>query len=178
MNAKEMSESIRSKLEAEIEELDTQLQELEDKRSSICEQLKTLDKQQNMERVKAWGLRNGSKLICFGKTPDYHWTMIKCIHILDVQSRYESIETLVSSYKEDDGEYSFRITWEKMHFAALSHLESEFNIYSVDDDYFDAFHKKLCTLPVNYDNVNTYETECRQHAHISIRVENKVDIIL
>lgn len=169
MNFNEIKQDVE--IEERIAELDLEISKLQTERCELSEQFLNSKREADKKRFDDWGLKKGSCLICFNRhQPDYHWCLIKTIHVTDIDKEYQYINTITGDYREADFEYFLRAENNRIKFSSLEELAMNFNIYVVDDVQLALLCNYMFELKINNENLRHYEETFSKYAELSIKV--------
>ena len=159
-------ETKQERLDQIEQEIDTLLKE----KWAITDELSKECKEKNLARVRAWNLNDNSCLLLFAKKPSgYHWWIAKTIKVKEIDFDDEYIDSIEASYGESDYEYYVKVEERRIPFSSLEELEKEFNIYFVDEVQLTLLQQHFCSLKIDYENYQEYETAFEKNAGLIIK---------
>ena len=154
-----------------LDQIQTELDKLFEEKYNIEQQLAAESSAKHLERVKAWNLNDDSCLLLFAKKPSgYHWWIAKTIKVKEVDFDNEYVDSIEANYGESDYEYYVKVEERRIPFSSLEELESEFNIYFVDEVQLTLLQQNFCNLKIDYKNYREYEEAFAKNADMSIKI--------
>ena len=165
-----MNESKLDRLQEIEKEIDALIQE----RSNINNELSAERKAKNLARVRSWKIDDKSCLLLFAKKPSgYHWWIAKTLKIKEIDFDNEYIDSIEANYGEADYEYYVKVEERRIPFSSLEELETEFNIYFVDEVQLTLLQQHFCNLKIDYKNYQEYEDAFAKNADMAIKIPLK-----
>lgn len=154
-----------------LDQIQAELDKLFEEKYNIEQQLANEASAKHLERVKAWNLNDDSCLLLFAKKPSgYHWWIAKTIKVKEVDFDNEYVDSIEANYGESDYEYYVKVEERRIPFSSLEELESEFNIYFVDEVQLTLLQQNFCNLKIDYKNYREYEEAFAKNADMSIKI--------
>ena len=151
--------------------IEKQIDTLAEERWAILDELSKEQKTKHLERVKSWNLNEDSCLLLFAKKPSgYHWWIAKTIKVKEIDFDNDYIDSIEANYGEADYEYYVKVEERRIPFSALEDIESEFNIYFVDEVQLTLLQQHFCSLKLDYKNYHEYEEAFAKNADMSIKI--------
>ena len=154
-----------------LDQIQAAIEKLYKEKSKIEQEIKDESTALNLERVKAWGIQDGSAIVLFAKS-DYghHWTIAKTLTIEEIDIKHQYIDVIESSYHEADYSYFVNVESKRIDLRSLAELEKEFNIYIVDAVQVALLNQYFCELKLTYFNYKEYEEAFAKNADMSIKI--------
>ena len=156
---------ITTELEAKVQELNTQIKELSDRRASLNTMLHEQRVAEDNARFESWDVTDDDVLICFAKVAS-STSLIKTIKINKIYKEKAYFTTVIGDYYKDLEDVTS--TWYKcehnwISFSSLKDLETQYNIYVADAVQLASLQVKMSELAINAYNIDVYETIFKEH---------------
>ena len=149
----------KAALEKERDALQELISESQDKLMEINQKLWKIEAEERLKRLDEMNVRKGSLLVGFALHPDYHYTMVKCIQVVELVNGARRIDCITQEYRVDDSDYSFKAREERITPSVFCELTNKFRFYSVDATTYMDVLKELISLTVTVSNVSELETK-------------------
>ncbi len=157
-----------------LQEIEKEIDALIKERSNINNELSAERKEKNLARVRSWKINDKSCLLLFAKKPSgYHWWIAKTIKVKEIDFDNEYIDSIEANYGEADYEYYVKVEERRIPFSSLEELETEFNIYFVDEVQLTLLQQHFCNLKIDYKNYQEYEGAFAKNADMAIKIPLK-----
>lgn len=154
-----------------LDQIQAELDKLFEEKHSIEKQLANEASAKHLARVKAWNITDNSCLLLFAKKPTgYHWWIAKTIKVKEIDFDNEYIDSIEANYGEADYEYYMKVEERRIPFSSLEELETEFNIYFVDEVQLTLLQQHFCNLKIDYKNYREYEEIFAKNSDMSIKI--------
>ena len=148
-----------------LNQIEEEIAALIKERSAINAELQDARKIKNLAKFKSWNINDTSCLLLFAKEPKgYHWWIAKTIKVKEIDFENEYIDSIEAVYGESDYEYYVKVEERRIPFSTLEDIETEFNIYSVDEVQLTLLQQYFCSLKIDYKNYKQYETAFAKQA--------------
>lgn len=161
-------------LQEQIDQLNTDINLLCDKRHRLQLQQKEYTHEQNLKRFKAWNLKTNDCVVLFAKEPNgYHWCIAKAMRIVEIDEKHEYMDTIMHNYGEADYEYWHKSERVRVSFDTLKEFELNYNVYITDEVQLAILCQWMNNLDLDYKNYKKYEDAIAKQATMSIKIPLK-----
>lgn len=138
------------------------LNDAQEKIHDYNRQIRDIEREETLKELEKAGIRKGTCFVGIARNFDYHCILVTLIKINEVSKTGHTLKCIGSSYRIDDGDYSYLVSehiYMKSAFAALSET---FEMFSINDKAYAEIQSMLSNLEITFENIETLKENIKE----------------
>ena len=156
-----------SNLEDELAQVEIQITNLGNRRSSIVSELKKLRLQHYLYVFDSWNIHNNDFVLFFNRD-NSGWNLVSGFHIVSIDEEKQNISSIYFDYKDYQNEYKLEFCNKLVSFSELENIQDNNIVVRTDKENYNNFIYQLSNIDFTWSDLNTVRNMLKSSSEFQI----------